>query len=693
MTGDPIERMNYFQFQQIGAEDFRIEQAYHRDARARHDLGPHSWGIVQGCRIVETVREGDAAFVDIRIDPGLAVDGFGRRIVLLDPAAVAPELFAAFNSDRVLELWLHYDEYAQRDDNDRVAICIGDSAYSRVVESWRLLVGTLNPEHDPIVVGGLEAKPALPDGSADGGAPILPADASIAAQDLPDLPNKAFWPVRLGSVHWDGTVGKFRPVASADVLEQGRRYAGFIGASLLAEGQRLRIAPRIAPIPPAGPDSADFATLEGRLQVDGRIVARADVFVHGGMASFQSRGGSDETVPLTVRRVPDAVGSGADLRFQIGDNPGSSVARMTVGTGLMPMSAEPEKIVVSFRADGKVDIPNGRLRFTGLARQAIDFGVTDDATASENGLGWQGANLYARTASAFYWYRSGVHDAAAGNPGAGGVQLMRLSAAGSLYFQGDYRQWVNLDSNGETFGTGAQAHTLYQRSPGHFAWYRGGGPDPGELSPGGGATAMVLDDASRLTVEGGIRARGRVELHGVPLDFRMAGGGTDTDPLEIARINRGADRNDLQVTLGDNNDGQDRFVVGPNIGGTVQPALIVANDGTAAVAGDLFARGQNVLIDVVAGEIQLEQLGAGTGVYPLDVTSSRIANVRDAQIMVALSHIHNVNAATDARWKVSYVPNSRQLLGGNKVRFPIQWEVDDVDGHLHAFSYIAVLLA
>jgi len=693
MAGELVERMNYFQFQQIGAEDFRVEQAYHREARARHDLGPHSWGIVQGCEIVETPREGDPQFVDLRITPGLATDGFGRRIVLLDPVAVSPALFAAFDSDRVLELWLHYDEYAQRNDNDRVAICIGDSAYSRVVESWRLLVGTLAPEHDPVVVGGVEAKPALPDGSADGGAPILPDDTSVAAQDFPDILSKAFWPIRLGSVHWDGTVGKFRPVASPDVLRQGRRYAGFIGGSILAEGQRLRIAPRVAPVAPAGPDSADFAVIEGRLKVDGRIVARSDVFMHGGMLSFQSKGGSDETVPLTMRRVPDGVGSGADLRIQIGDNPASTVARMTVGTGLAPFDAEPAKIVASFRADGKVDIPNGRLRFTGVARQAIDFGVSDDAQPGSNGIGWQGENLYSRAGNGFYWYKDGIHDPAAGNPGTGGTQLMRLSPAGSLHFQNDFRQFLNIDSAAQSFGIGVQNNTLYQRSPQHFAWYRGGGPDPGTLSPGGGATAMVLDSSSRLIVEGGIRSRGRVELHGVPLDFRMSDGGTDTDPLEIARVNHGSDSNDLQVTIGDNLGGGDRFVVGPVVGGVIQEKFVVVNDGTARVAGDLFVRGQNVLIDIVAGEVALEQLGAGSGTYQLVVSSTRIANVRDAQIMVALSHIHNVSTAIDARWKVSYSPNSRVLLGGNSVRFPINWQVDDVDGHLHSFSYIAIFLA
>ena len=53
MTLDPVERLNYYQFQYVGAEDLRAQQAYHRDALRRHDLGPHTWGIVSGLRLTD----------------------------------------------------------------------------------------------------------------------------------------------------------------------------------------------------------------------------------------------------------------------------------------------------------------------------------------------------------------------------------------------------------------------------------------------------------------------------------------------------------------------------------------------------------------------------------------------------------------------------------------------------------------
>lgn len=696
MAAETIERMNYFQFQQVGAEDFRIQQAYHRDQLRRHALGPHTWGIVGGCRIVETERAGDPGFVDIQVTPGLAIDGFGREIVVLEPARVAPELFAAYDGERVIELWLHYDEFASRTGNDKLAICALDGSYSRVIESYRLIVGTFTPPRDPLIVGGDQAKPALSNGQPDGGAPIEPDDSSIAWQEFPDIERNAFWPVRLGSVHWDGSVNKFRPAASPSVLATQRHYAGLVGASLLAEGQALRVAPRV-PVAIDHRDDADFAGIEGRLAVDGRIVARRDVLVQGGKVSFQGAGGDEANNPLTISRLSTG-GSGNDLRVHIGDNPGSKAIRLTIGAGAAPHAVADEKIALSVRDDNMVDIPLGRLRFGGTARQAIDLALPNDANPGTVAIGWQGGSLYQRSTSGYYWFNGGDHAPTEGDAGTGGTRLMRLANDGSLYFTNGFRQILNFDLNGgagptQATGIGAQDQTLYCRAPQNFAWFRGGGHDNGALSPGGGARAMSLDGASVLTVEGGLRSKGRIEAWGTPIAFLNGSGGDDTDPLEIARQNQGVDRNDLQITIGDNLGGDDRLVVGPRIAGSVREQFVVQNDGTARVAGDLYVRNHNVMMDVIAGEFALNQLGAGSGSVDVVLSSTRLASISDAQIMVALNDIKNVSVATDARWRVSYTPNSRVLLSPNGARFPIHWLIEDVDGQILSFSYIAILYA
>ena len=58
MPSDIIERSNYYEFQFLGAEDFKAQQNYHRDMRRRHNVGHHTWGIVTGLKLVERPREG-----------------------------------------------------------------------------------------------------------------------------------------------------------------------------------------------------------------------------------------------------------------------------------------------------------------------------------------------------------------------------------------------------------------------------------------------------------------------------------------------------------------------------------------------------------------------------------------------------------------------------------------------------------
>lgn len=694
MTENATERMNYFQFQQVGAEDFRLEQLYHRDARARHDLGPHTWGIVQGCEIVETPREGDPGFVDIKVNPGLIVDGFGRRILLLEPVAVPPELFAVFNSVRLLELWIHYHEMPQRTEDDtRTTICVGDTAFSRVIETHRFIVGTLTPDRDPILVAGEEAKPPLADGTPDGDAPILPPDMSLPAQDLPSPWADGFWPMRLGSVQWDGTVGKFAPVEDPLSLTTGRVQAGFIGGAVLGEGGALRLAPRLAH--PDGPDEVDFASVEGRMRVDGSLTAKQDVFIHGGMLSWQSDGGSDETVPLTARRVTDAIGSGADLRFQIGDNDAAENARMTIGTGIGTYDSDPEAVVVSVRADGMIDMPVGRFRAVGTSRQAIELGVPSDPDPSPRGFGWQGPSVYARTDDSFYWYKGGEHAAAQNDPGTDGEVLMRLTGLGALNFGQEFREVLNFDIGGQNSSIGVQDETLYFRSDKNFAWYRGGGHDDGELSSGGGALAMWIDNASLLNVDGGLRTGGNVQLDGSRIMFRESSGSESGDPIELYRHRRGSDRHDLRARIGNDAGGGDRFVVGTENGSFTERFRVDNRgdgyfDGDLEVNGVLTSEGENVLMDIIAGEIFLNETGNSGGTENVVVNSTRLSSISQAQIMVGLSDIENQGVANNARWRVRYQPGTANI-SGTQVTFPIQWTVGDSDGILRRFSYVAIL--
>jgi len=114
-----IERLNYYEGEFLGAVDFQAEQEYHRDMRRRHNLGQHTWGIVTGLDLVQAPNggtDGNNVEVDVYLQPGMAVDGFGREIVLLSQVQLTPTMFAAYYNPSpnatpiLLYVWIGYDE-------------------------------------------------------------------------------------------------------------------------------------------------------------------------------------------------------------------------------------------------------------------------------------------------------------------------------------------------------------------------------------------------------------------------------------------------------------------------------------------------------------------------------------------------------------------------------------------------------
>ena len=72
-------RPNYFPGRLLTADDFREEQEYHREKHRRHLQMLHGFGVVDGLD-VDVASDGTT----IAIEPGLAIDRYGREIVLDD---------------------------------------------------------------------------------------------------------------------------------------------------------------------------------------------------------------------------------------------------------------------------------------------------------------------------------------------------------------------------------------------------------------------------------------------------------------------------------------------------------------------------------------------------------------------------------------------------------------------------------
>ncbi|HKF61204.1 MAG TPA: hypothetical protein VKB42_07580 [Dongiaceae bacterium] len=273
MTISDIERNHYYPQQYLGAADFEDQQAYGRDMRRRHNLGPHSWGIIAGLELVEKPRESDPGFVDVYIMPGEAVDGFGREIVVLEPTLLDTAPFQIFANSQSHAIWIAYDEQALRTPTGGFVSCESTDQYSRIRETFKILVSPPDPQTDGITVGGI----TVPNNNPSPDDPKIPLDGSVSYQELPSPTDTARWPVRLGSAFWDGPTGKFK-TAGAQLL-QGRSYAGLIGASVLSPTGELRLASRATT--PTAALATHVPGPAGRIDVDANLVITGNTHIWG----------------------------------------------------------------------------------------------------------------------------------------------------------------------------------------------------------------------------------------------------------------------------------------------------------------------------------------------------------------------------------------------------------------------------
>src|SRR5580658_4109921 len=95
-----IERLNYFDRQYLRVEDFADEQSYQIAMRRRHNISHHTWGIVEGL-------EPQFAEGSLFVTQGLAIDGFGRELVLEKLQTLPVQAFGDFFTDE-LEIWMNY---------------------------------------------------------------------------------------------------------------------------------------------------------------------------------------------------------------------------------------------------------------------------------------------------------------------------------------------------------------------------------------------------------------------------------------------------------------------------------------------------------------------------------------------------------------------------------------------------------
>ena len=80
---EPPRRLNYFSGRLLTAEDYQAEQSYWLGKHRSHARHLHGSGVVCGLGVMPYGSGG------VTVEPGLAIDGFGREIVVPEPRQMA----------------------------------------------------------------------------------------------------------------------------------------------------------------------------------------------------------------------------------------------------------------------------------------------------------------------------------------------------------------------------------------------------------------------------------------------------------------------------------------------------------------------------------------------------------------------------------------------------------------------------
>src|SRR5947209_7405171 len=280
MAINGTERPRFFEGQYLGAQDLMLAVDYERAQRARHSLGAHTWGIAMGLQITERPIAGGTS-IDMYIQPGYAWDGFGRPVVVLSPYRIPPDLFAPFRCagapDCAVEVWLQYVDSETGGPRPGFETCGGTDQFSRVQESFTLVVGARTPtqQRSPISVAGMSVDAEAVLQAFDPSAPTLP-DSSVPYQSFPDDGTTAIWLVPLGYVRWKPDPNPTLPgsfIARTDDDKRNslsfRRSVGVVAGAVGAVDGSIRLRRRENPYSSVVSD--DLVWAEGSLRVEGDI--------------------------------------------------------------------------------------------------------------------------------------------------------------------------------------------------------------------------------------------------------------------------------------------------------------------------------------------------------------------------------------------------------------------------------------
>lgn len=216
-TDNRIMRVHYYERQFLRAQDFTDEQAYHIAMRRRHNLAHHIWGIVRGLELEFNVS--DNRFV---VKPGIAVDGYGRELILTAEKLLGVGEFDSRGVEQI-DVWLEYRllSMGQTRANDE---CPVDEEMAVAFDRW-LEQPEVVLTSDTVYDQDRRSPRSVPVGQN--------FNATLMPPDSPEL----YFPVYLGQICRITTNNRIAYSARLT----GRPYAGLVGREIVHPAGKVRV--------------------------------------------------------------------------------------------------------------------------------------------------------------------------------------------------------------------------------------------------------------------------------------------------------------------------------------------------------------------------------------------------------------------------------------------------------------------
>ncbi|MFW2438535.1 MAG: hypothetical protein ACN4GR_04105 [Arenicellales bacterium] len=386
MSQKYAERPHFYEGQYLGADDFNKLQQYLNDKQRRHALGMHSWGIVAGLELTEQVIGSDTV---VYLQPGYAVDGYGRSVSVKEPYQMPPDLFGA-ESNGLVKVWLRIKEESQAQNRVSYDACCDEDCFESVVETFVVEAGDkgwLDSRHSGVNVAGnhIEDPREVIDESGDVVSAVC--DASISYQEFPVSDDLPYWYIPIGMLMWTGSKFQGRSVDQLISSRAFRRAAGLIGENLFASDGLLRLRARTSEIKEGQTadevcddlaihandvtkDGDDFGINE-LVWIEGDLRITGDARLFGSRLEFRQDDGGDSP-PLYARRGDP---NESDLEITLGKDDATPVEK---GATRFVIGTETE-------VDSKIEI-EGKFFVTAEGKVGIGTGEPQDWDKNANSL-------------------------------------------------------------------------------------------------------------------------------------------------------------------------------------------------------------------------------------------------------------------------------------------------------------------